>query len=164
MACSSGATLDAPELGVEADESTGLHSEPAKHCVFIAEDQEEVSRAIAIALEGEFRIVGLTGNGRDVLRLVPKLCPEILVLDVAIPMVNGIEAAVRLRAAHFPTKIVFLTIYEDADFLDAAMSAGAKAYVSKAHLATDLVPAIRNVLDGGSFVSPAMNLPNHAQL
>jgi DNA-binding NarL/FixJ family response regulator len=139
-----------PEAIVESQRDT------LKHRVFIADDQEDVLRAAAVALEDDFQVIGMAGNGRDVLRLVPVLRPEVLVLDIVMPMLNGIETASRLRSSGSPVRIVFLTVHEDRDFLEAAVSAGGQAYVLKSHLATDLVPAIDRVLKGRSFVSPCI--------
>jgi DNA-binding NarL/FixJ family response regulator len=69
------------------------------------------------------------------------------------PVLNGLEAAARLRSAHSRTKIIFLTIHGDPDFVAAAFSAGASAYVMKNHLSSDLVAAIREALQGHTFIS-----------
>lgn len=132
-----------------------------KHRVFIADDQKEMLRTIAAAIWDEFQIVGMAANGREVLKLVPILHPEILVLDIVMPVVNGIEAALRLKASGSPSKIVFVSVYEDHDFVDAAFAAGAKAYVLKSHLSDDLVPAIESVLKGRSFVSACIQSETH---
>lgn len=126
--------------------------------VFLADDQEEVLRTVASMLNDEFQIVGLAQDGCDALKLVPDLCPDVLVLDILMPVMNGIETAQHLNASGSRTKVVFLTVHEDPDFLYAAMAAGAQAYVLKPHMATDLVPALWNVLAGHTFVSPAMHV------
>jgi len=74
------------------------------------------------------------------------------------PVLNGIEVAASLRASGCPAKVLFVTVNEDPDFLDTAMSVGALGYVSKTHLATDLIPAIRSVMDGRIFISPCIHL------
>src|SRR5438270_5697493 len=148
--------LSIPEVIGDMGAIAVAHSANAKHSVFVADDQEEVLRTISAALQDQFQIVGMAGNGRDVLRLVPLLHPEVLVLDIVMPLLNGIEAALHLKASGSSARIVFLTVYEDRDFLEAAVSAGAQAYVLKPHLATDLVPAIESVLKGGFFVSPCI--------
>jgi len=141
------------DIGGDPDAIVVSHEHTVKHRVFIADDQKEMLRTVAAAISDEFQIVGMAGNGREVLKLVPSLHPEILVLDIVMPVVNGIETALRLKASGSYSKIVFLTVYEDRDFVDAAFAAGAKAYVLKSHLSTELVPAIENVLRGRSFVS-----------
>lgn len=126
--------------------------------VFIADDQEEMLQTVAQMLEGEFQVVGTAENGMRVLELAPSLSPDILVLDISMPVMNGIEAAYRLRESGSVAKVIFLTVHADHDFVEAAMSAGAFGYVLKPCLATDLVPAIWTVLEGNTFVSPAMYL------
>jgi DNA-binding NarL/FixJ family response regulator len=80
----------------------------------------------------------------------------VLVLDISMPVMNGFQAAARLRDVQCRTKIVILTTYEDDEYIDAAFSFGADAYVTKRHLATDLVTAIREVLHGNTFTSPSL--------
>jgi two-component system response regulator DegU len=153
--CAAG--LQIPEANGDLGAIVISQKDTLKHRVFIADDQEDMLRAAAIALEDDFQVIGMAGNGRDVLRLVPVLHPEVLVLDIVMPMLNGIETASRLRSSGSPIRIVFLTVHEDCDFLDAAVSAGGQGYVLKSHLATDLVPAIESVLKGRSFISPCIS-------
>lgn len=126
--------------------------------ILLADDQEEIRRAIVSMLEDEFEIAGAAENGSQVLDLAAKQCPDVLVLDIFMPVLNGIEVAASLRASGCPAKVLFVTVNEDPDFLDTAMSVGALGYVSKAHLATDLIPAIRSVMDGRIFISPCIHL------
>jgi DNA-binding NarL/FixJ family response regulator len=153
--CAAG--LQIPEVNGDLGAIIISQKDTLRHRVFLADDQEEVLRAAAIVLEDDFQVIGMAGNGRDVLRLVPVLRPEVLVLDIVMPMLNGIETASRLRSSGSSVRIVFLTVHEDRDFLDAAVSAGGQAYVLKSHLATDLVPAIESVLKGRSFFSPCIS-------
>jgi DNA-binding NarL/FixJ family response regulator len=126
--------------------------------VFLADDQEEMLHTVAQVLEGEFQVVGTAENGMRVLELAPGLSPDVLILDIAMPVVNGIEAACRLKESGSAAKVIFLTVHADPDFVEAAMSTGALGYVLKPCLATDLVPAIWTVLEGNTFVSPAIYL------
>jgi DNA-binding NarL/FixJ family response regulator len=126
--------------------------------VFLADDQEEMRRTVAQVLEGEFQIVGTAENGAGVLELTPGLSPDVLVLDISMPVVTGIEAALRLRQAGSRVKVIFLTVHEDLDFVEAAMSVGALGYVLKQSLATDLVPAIWKALEGSTFISPSLHM------
>jgi DNA-binding NarL/FixJ family response regulator len=126
--------------------------------VFIADDQEEMLQTVARMLDGEFQVVGTAENGMRVLELAPSLSPDILVLDISMPVVNGIEVACHLKESGSAAKVIFLTVHADPDFVEAAMSTGALGYVLKPCLATDLVPAIWTVLGGNTFVSPAMYL------
>jgi DNA-binding NarL/FixJ family response regulator len=125
--------------------------------VFLADDQEEIRRTVASMLEDEFEVVGFAENGRQVLEFMINRWPDVLVLDIFMPVLNGIETAARLKGCGYPTKVLFLTVQEDPDFIDTAMSVGALGYVSKAHLATDLIVAIRSVLEGRIFISPCIH-------
>jgi DNA-binding NarL/FixJ family response regulator len=125
--------------------------------IFLADDQEEMRQTVRSMLEDQFQIVGSASDGRGVLELLPALAPDVLVIDIFMPEMNGIETALRLKQSGSKIKMIFLTIHEDPDFLDAALSAGAQGYVLKPYLATDLVPAVRNVLAGHTYVSPAMH-------
>jgi DNA-binding NarL/FixJ family response regulator len=113
--------------------------------------------AIANLLETEFEVIGTAENGQRAVELVPVLCPDILVLDVCMPVLNGIEAAAQLRNSSAPLKIVFLTVNEDPDFVDAALSTGAFGYVLKCSASEDLIPAIHHAVDGKRFVSPSIS-------
>lgn len=126
--------------------------------VFLADDQEEMLQTVTQMLEGEFQVVGTAENGMRALELVPSLSPDILVLDISMPVVNGIEVACLLKGSGLAAKVIFLTVHSDPDFVEAAMSAGALGYVLKPCLASDLVPAIWAVLEGNTFVSPTMHL------
>ena len=126
--------------------------------ILLADDSEEVSRIVAALLEKEFEVVGLAKDGQEVLELVPKCCPNALVLDLFMPSLNGLETAHHIRASGSPTAVVILTVQDDPDFVEAAISVGALGYVLKPHINTDLVPAIWTVLQGKMYVSPALSL------
>jgi DNA-binding NarL/FixJ family response regulator len=126
--------------------------------ILLADDQAEMRRTVAQLLEGEFQVVGAVENGKRVLELAPSLDPDILVLDICMPVLNGIEAALQLKESGSRAKVIFLTVHEDADFFEATRSVGAVGYVLKPSLAQDLLPAIHRALEGTSFVSPSMHL------
>jgi len=127
--------------------------------ILLADDQEEVLQTLVEMLEGEFQIVGTAENGMRVLELTPRLAPDIVVLDISMPVLNGFEAALRLKEQCSAARVVFLTAHEDTDLVEAGMSAGALGYVVKSCLATDLVPALWQVLAGKTFVSPSVSNP-----
>lgn len=124
--------------------------------VLLADDHPTILTKVRSVLADEFDIVGTVHNGRDALKEVQRLDPEVLVIDISMPILDGLQAAAHLRCCHSRTKIVFLTVHEDQDFVDAAFSAGASGYVVKSHLTTDLVPAIHEVLEGHTYVSHFM--------
>ncbi len=121
--------------------------------VLLADDHEMVLAKVQLVLGDEFDIVGTVSNGRDAIAEVQRLDPDVLVMDVAMPLLNGFQAASQLLSFRSRTKIVFLTVHEDQDFVDAAFANGASGYVTKSHLTTDLVLAIREALHGGTYVS-----------
>ena len=126
--------------------------------VLLADDREEVLQALLELLAGEFQIVGTAEDGIRVLDRAGNLAPDVVVLDIEMPVVNGIEAATRLREKCPSARVVMLTVHKDADFVEAAISAGALGYVIKSSLATDLIPAIRKAFIGETFVSPSIDL------
>jgi DNA-binding NarL/FixJ family response regulator len=126
--------------------------------ILLADDHEEVRRTVASVLQEEFQIVGIAENGVQVIELALIAPPDVMVLDIFMPFVNGIETAIRVKAFGCPSKVLFLTVDEDPDLVETAMSVGALGYVLKAHLATDLIPAIRDALQGRVYISRSMHL------
>ncbi|HVN20419.1 MAG TPA: response regulator transcription factor [Dongiaceae bacterium] len=124
--------------------------------IVLADDQQEVLRTVSRLLKHHYKIVGAAQDGERVLELVRSEAPDLLVLDIFMPGLNGIETANRLRASGCRVKVLFLTVLEDTDYVDAALSVGGLGYVLKAHLVTDLLPAIREALKGSVFISPSL--------
>ena len=87
-----------------------------------------------------------------------RLHPDVIVLDITMPRLDGIEEARQLRSSHQPARLVFLTAHEDADFVQAALDAGGLGYVVKTRLASDLLTAIRAALANRPFISPTIRL------
>jgi DNA-binding NarL/FixJ family response regulator len=109
-------------------------------------------------LEPEFAVVKTVNDGRTLLEETARLEPDVVVVDISMPLLNGFEAARQLRAAGSTTKIVFLTVHRDPEYVQAALAAGAQGYVAKCELTTDLLHALRSVLAGRSFISPSISL------
>jgi DNA-binding NarL/FixJ family response regulator len=107
-------------------------------------------------LSAEFEIAGTAENGEQAVREVFRLEPDIVVLDITMPVMNGLQVASLLREKRSATKILFLTIHEEPEYISAAFSAGACGYVTKRRLASDLRAAIREVYDGRNFLSPSL--------
>jgi DNA-binding NarL/FixJ family response regulator len=123
--------------------------------VLLADDHESILSQVRSVLGDEFEVVGTVDNGRDAVREVQRLDPDVLVIDISMPVLDGLQAAARLRSLVVRTKVVFLTVHDDEDYIAAAFSAGASGYVTKGNVTTDLIPAIREALQGGKFVSSA---------
>lgn len=124
--------------------------------VLLADDSEAVLAELRGELGEEFEIVGTAENGEEAIQAVLRFDPDVLVLDIAMPGLNGIQASLRLRASHPRTRILFLSIHEQPEYISAAFSAGASGYVTKRRLASDLARAIREVFLGNTFLSPSL--------
>jgi DNA-binding NarL/FixJ family response regulator len=122
--------------------------------ILLADDQEEVLKGVARLLEDEFDVIAAVPNGERAIEAAVRLAPNLLVLDISMPVLNGLETAFYLKKSDAKAKVIFLTVNQDPDIIEAAFSVGALGYVLKQRLATDLIPAIRQVLDDGIFVSP----------
>ena len=124
--------------------------------VLLADDHALLLAAVEKLLADEFNIVGRVADGRALVAAAEKLRPDVIVLDIAMPLLNGLEAARRLKQVLQNVKLVFLTMHEDPDLAAEAFRAGASAYLSKRSVPTELSTAIREVMQGRSYVTPIM--------
>jgi two-component system NarL family response regulator len=124
--------------------------------VLLVEDHRMVREALSEALKKvhDIDIVGEAGDAHEALRLAATLAPDVIVLDIRLPDVNGIEVAARLRDAGSRAKVVALSAFADKRFVTAMLRAGASAYVTKSAAGTELVQAIRAVAAGQGYFSP----------
>ncbi len=122
--------------------------------VLLADDYLMMREKVTWLLESEFDIIGAVTDGEALLKEATELDPDIVILDITMPGLPGIEAARRLRKAGSHAKIVFLTVHEDPDYVRESLWAGALGYVVKRRLASDLLIAMREVLEGRLFISP----------
>jgi DNA-binding NarL/FixJ family response regulator len=121
--------------------------------IVLAEDDALMLNAIRKLLDGDFEIVGTAGDGSELVRQVARLEPDIVVLDISMPQLNGMEAARQIRQNSPDAKIVFLTQYADRPYIEQAFRMGAAAYVVKQRAASELRNALLQALDGCYFVS-----------
>jgi DNA-binding NarL/FixJ family response regulator len=126
--------------------------------IVLADDHPLVRQALreAIAREAGLRVVGEAGDGKAAIDRVEALKPQVAVLDIDMPLLDGIGVARALREKRIPVEIVFLTVHREGDLLEEATSLGAKGYVLKDSAVADVVSAIRSVARGIHYVSPAM--------
>ena len=124
--------------------------------VLLADDSPDVLEAVSRMLAPEFEIVGRVSDGLSLMSEARKLNPDVMVVDLFMPGVSGIEAARELKKRHNPGAIIFLTVYDDASFVEAAQAMGAMGYVLKSSADRDLVPAIREALQGRFYHSPSL--------
>ncbi len=125
--------------------------------MLLADDHPAMLAQVESLLKDEFDVIGNVTDGQALLEAAAELQPSVMIVDISMPIVDGIEAVRRLRAGGNTAKIVFLTVHEDADFANAALEAGGDGYVVKSRLATDLIGAIRDVIAGRQFVSPTIS-------
>lgn len=121
--------------------------------VVVADDLAPVLSAVAGILQGSFDVVGVASDGRAALETTLKLDPDLVVLDISMPGISGIEVARELKQNGHEARIVFLTVHEDFDILKACQAAGGLGYVIKAFMDTDLIPALNEALAGHLFTS-----------
>jgi DNA-binding NarL/FixJ family response regulator len=124
--------------------------------LLVADDHTLLAEACKSFLEPEFEVVGIADNGRTLLRLVTELRPEVVVLDIAMPKLNGLDAGDQIRHLSPSTKLVFLTMNLSPEVAAEAFRRGASGYVVKTSAAEELVRAIRRALKSESYLSPAI--------
>jgi DNA-binding NarL/FixJ family response regulator len=130
--------------------------------VLLADDHSPILERVASLLQSSFEVVGTATNGRDLILEAQRLRPDIIVLDISMPILSGIDAAHELREAGLKPKLIFLTVNERVEFLRACVAEGALGYVLKSRLAQDLLPAINAALVDRPFISPSFALnPAH---
>jgi DNA-binding NarL/FixJ family response regulator len=120
--------------------------------VVIADDNSAILEAVGDLLSGSFRIVAQVGDGLEAFRAINEHSPQLAVLDLSMPKMNGMEVARWLRQATHPTKIVFLTLMTGDDFIREAKRYG-RGFVAKSRLHSDLVPALYAAIAGKLLVS-----------
>ncbi|MDH4187107.1 MAG: response regulator transcription factor [Nitrospira sp.] len=124
--------------------------------ILLADDHTLFVEALQKVLEPEFHLVGSVGDGRALLDVAPKLAPDVILLDLSMPLLNGIDAAHQLHRLVPDVKIVFLSMHGDPTYVTEAFRAGASGYVLKRASATELIQAIRTALRGHLYVSPLL--------
>src|SRR5580698_8062361 len=121
--------------------------------VLIADDHFAVLESVVPMLKPFFNVVGTASDGKAAVEAEDRLHPDVVILDISMPVMSGIDAAKQMRKQGSKARIVFLTVHEDADILAAAKAAGGRGYVLKSRLGTDLIRAIKDALADKDFVS-----------
>jgi DNA-binding NarL/FixJ family response regulator len=123
--------------------------------VLLADDHQMLLDALKRVVEPRCEVVGMVSDGRALLTAAVKLQPDIVVLDIAMPQLNGLDAARHLKPAMPKLKLIFMTMNEDPDLVGEAFRAGASAFLLKQAAAFELMEAIEKVLKGGTYVTPS---------
>ena len=122
--------------------------------IMLADDHTILLEAFRKLLEPRFEVVGTVSDGRALLDAAPNLKPDVIVVDVGMPLMNGLEAGLRLKEMMPSAKIIFLTMNDDPDLAVNAMRSGASGYLLKRSAAAELIHAIHLALKGKSYVTP----------
>lgn len=126
--------------------------------VLLSDDHQIVRQGLRALLEREgFKVVGEASNGQEAVRLTQQLNPDVAVLDLAMPILNGLEAAREIKRLSPRTKSVLLTMYTETHYVLEGLQAGASGFVLKAHAAEDLIQAIRMASKGRTYLSPEVS-------
>lgn len=122
--------------------------------ILLADDHSLLLAGLCKLLENDFTIVGTVTNGRDLLVAAEQLMPDVILLDISMPLLNGLDAAQQLKKRGVRAKIVFVTMHSGAAFVQKALRAGAAGYVLKQSVITELVEAMRAVARGKIYITP----------
>ena len=122
--------------------------------VVLADDHSLVLEAFSNLISNEVDVVGTAADGRELIKLVKETNPDIIVSDIAMPVLNGLDAARKLLKTNPDLKIIFLTAKDDPDLAGEVFRAGAKGFLSKSSAVTELLQAIQSVAAGATYVTP----------
>jgi two-component system, NarL family, response regulator NreC len=127
--------------------------------IVLADDHAVMRRGLRLVLEQQedFEVIGEAGDGREAVRLADTLKPDVAVLDITMPNLNGIEAACQITAKHSGVAIVILSMHADESYVLRALKAGARGYLLKESPESDFLRAIRSVTEGKAFFSPIVS-------
>jgi DNA-binding NarL/FixJ family response regulator len=146
--------IDTP--GIESQASSHEMPKPARPRVLLADDREVLLTRVKSVLKSDFELVGTVNDGRALVLEAERLRPDLIVLDISMPILNGIDAAHEIHEALPGIRLVFLTVHTNPEFVRACFAEGGLGYVNKSRLGTDLIPALNEALLGHSFISPSM--------
>lgn len=130
----------------------------SKARLVIADDHSIVLEAYRQLLEPEYTVVGTASNGQELLAIAPKLSPDVILLDISMPTLNGLDVARQLKAAVPHAKLIFVTMMSEPFYISQAFAMGASAYVLKQSASTELLSALSAALKNQRYVSPQLSL------
>jgi DNA-binding NarL/FixJ family response regulator len=124
--------------------------------VLLADDHRMVAEGVKRLLEEEFELTAVVEDGRELVETARRLRPDVIVADITMPHLSGMEALVQLKRDNPDVRVVFLTMHKDVAYARRALEAGAKGYVLKHSAQAELFLAVRAALDGKTFISPTI--------
>ena len=126
--------------------------------VLVVDDHTIVRDGICalLAIAGDIEVVGEAGNGSEALKMVEELKPDVVLMDIAMPIMGGLEATRRIRKEFSRTKVLVLTQYDNKEYVFPVIEAGAAGFISKAAASAELTSGIRSVYSGDSYLSPSI--------
>jgi len=124
--------------------------------VLLADDHRAILERVKGLLDSGFEVVGAVDNGQALVAMARELNPDVAVVDIEMPVLDGLEAARQIKKLGGQVKVIFLTVHEDPDMISLCFQAGALGYVIKSRLASDLIPAIQLASTNHTFVSPTL--------
>lgn len=130
-----------------------LADQLSKPRVLLADDHRQFVTMVESLLSSSYEVVGTAPDGQSLFDAARRLKPDVIVTDISMPILSGIEASKRLNESGCTAKLIFLTVHSDADFVRSCLATGALGYVEKSRLMIDLIPAIQEALAGRIFIS-----------
>ena len=132
--------------------------------LLIADDHVMFAQGLESLLRDEFDLLGTAGNGEELVEATLRLQPDVILVDISMPVLNGFDAVRRIRAGGIDAKIIFLTMHDDATLLSEAFRCGASGYILKQAAGEELANAIREMAHGNNYVSPLLTHLPHEPL
>lgn len=124
--------------------------------VLLADDHRIVAEGLRSLLEPEFELIGIVEDGRALIDASEKLRPDVIIVDISMPLLNGIEAVRKIKKVNKDVKVIFLTMHPDVTYAVSAMEAGAQGYVLKHSAPSELTTAVRKALRGKTYITPLL--------
>lgn len=149
--------MAAIEVPTRAETGSGARKQPAEKLrVMLADDNPAVLQHVSALLADGYDVVAALRDGESAVQKYIELKADVIILDISMGKMSGLDVARSLRDQGFSPNLIFLTVHRESDFVKAAMACGASGYVIKSHLISDLIPAIKATLAGNLFLSPCL--------
>ena len=140
----------------QGTESALASDQPKKISIVIADDHPLMRRALRDLLEQEqdLQVLGEAGNGREAIELIERYSPDVVIMDIAMPVMNGVEATERIKASSPRTSVLILTVHTDIETIFSILQAGASGYLVKSVFGPEVIRTVRTLMDGDMVLAP----------